>query len=205
MSENDLRVIKTLQQIDHALLTLLKELPFQKITVNLLCKTALINRSTFYKYYTDKYDLLDRYIDRILLEFQEHVNVDFVITNPEQMGDEFYQSPFRSLTSFLFTKKEEYLVLWNASIERHPYNEMTNLIYTQILEKLLSAYPDLSQKQVYCELYAQLFSSNMMTLISWWLNNTHTVSAEDVQKIMHENMKRGLFYTFRHHIRDCSQ
>lgn len=205
MSENDLRVIKTLQQIDHALLTLLKELPFQKITVNLLCKTALINRSTFYKYYTDKYDLLDRYIDRILLEFQEHVNVDFVITNPEQMGDEFYQSPFRSLTSFLFTKKEEYLVLWNASIERHPYNEMTNLIYTQILEKLLSAYPDLSQKQVYCELYAQLFSSNMMTLISWWLNNTHTVSAEDVQKIMHENMKHGLFYTFRHHIRDCSQ
>lgn len=205
MSENDLRVIKTLQQIDHALLTLLKELPFQKITVNLLCKIALINRSTFYKYYTDKYDLLDRYIDRILLEFQEHVNVDFVITNPEQMGDEFYQSPFRSLTSFLFTKKEEYLVLWNASIERHPYNEMTNLIYTQILEKLLSAYPDLSQKQVYCELYAQLFSSNMMTLISWWLNNTHTVSAEDVQKIMHENMKHGLFYTFRHHIRDCSQ
>ncbi len=205
MSENDLRVVKTLQQIDQALLSLLKEIPFQKITVNLLCKTALINRSTFYKYYTDKYDLLDRYLDRILQEFQEHVNVDFVITDPEQTDDEFYQSPFKALTAFLFTKKEEYLILWNASIERHPYNEMADLIYTQILQKLLSAYPDLSQKQVYCELYAQLFSSNIMTLVRWWLTNTHTVSAEEVQKIMHENMKHGLFYTFRHHIRDCSQ
>ncbi len=205
MSENDLRVVKTLQQIDQALLSLLKEIPFQKITVNLLCKTALINRSTFYKYYTDKYDLLDRYLDRILQEFQEHVNVDFVITNPEQTDDEFYQSPFKAFTAFLFTKKEEYLILWNASIERHPYNEMADLIYTQILQKLLSAYPDLSQKQVYCELYAQLFSSNIMTLVRWWLTNTHTVSAEEVQKIMHENMKHGLFYTFRHHIRDCSQ
>lgn len=205
MSENDLRVVKTLQQIDQALLSLLKEIPFQKITVNLLCKTALINRSTFYKYYTDKYDLLDRYLDRILQEFQEHVNVDFVITDPEQTDDEFYQSPFKALTAFLFTKKEEYLILWNASIERHPYNEMADLVYTQILQKLLSAYPDLSQKQVYCELYAQLFSSNIMTLVRWWLTNTHTVSAEEVQKIMHENMKHGLFYTFRHHIRDCSQ
>ena len=205
MSENDLRVVKTLQQIDQALLSLLKEIPFQKITVNLLCKTALINRSTFYKYYTDKYDLLDRYLDRNLQEFQEHVNVDFVITDPEQTDDEFYQSPFKAFTAFLFTKKEEYLILWNASIERHPYNEMADLIYTQILQKLLSAYPDLSQKQVYCELYAQLFSSNIMTLVRWWLTNTHTVSAEEVQKIMHENMKHGLFYTFRHHIRDCSQ
>ena len=128
-----------------------------------------------------------------------------MITDPEQTDDEFYQSPFKAFTAFLFTKKEEYLILWNASIERHPYNEMADLIYTQILQKLLSAYPDLSQKQVYCELYAQLFSSNIMTLVRWWLTNTHTVSAEEVQKIMHENMKHGLFYTFRHHIRDCSQ
>ena len=68
MTTKDLRIIKTLQQIDRALLELLNELPFQKITVQLLCERALINRSTFYKYYTDKYDLLDRYLNKILLE-----------------------------------------------------------------------------------------------------------------------------------------
>ena len=73
MTTKDLRIIKTLQQIDRALLELLNELPFQKITVQLLCERALINRSTFYKYYTDKYDLLDRYLNKILQEFKQRI------------------------------------------------------------------------------------------------------------------------------------
>ena len=88
MTTKDLRIIKTLQQIDRALLELLNELPFQKITVQLLCERALINRSTFYKYYTDKYDLLDRYLNKILQEFKQQVNVDFVVTNPSVTDDE---------------------------------------------------------------------------------------------------------------------
>ena len=96
MTTKDLRIIKTLQQIDRALLELLNELPFQKITVQLLCEQALINRSTFYKYYTDKYDLLDRYLNKILQEFKQQVNVDFVVTNPSVTDDECYQIPFRN-------------------------------------------------------------------------------------------------------------
>ena len=45
----------------------------------------------------------------------------------------------------------------------------------------------------------------MMALIRWWLTNEDTVSIEEVQKIMHENMKKGLFYTFRHSVRDSIQ
>ena len=205
MTTKDLRIIKTLQQIDRALLELLNELPFQKITVQLLCERALINRSTFYKYYTDKYDLLDRYLNKILQEFKQQVNVDFVVTNPSVTDDEHYQIPFRNFTAFVYSKRKEYLILWKASIERQPYNEMTDLVYRQILEKLLTESPELSAKHTYCELYAHLFSSNMMALIRWWLTNEDTVSIEEVQKIMHENMKKGLFYTFRHSVRDSIQ
>ena len=176
-----------------------------KITVQLLCERALINRSTFYKYYTDKYDLLDRYLNKILQEFKQQVNVDFVVTNPSVTDDEHYQIPFRNFTAFVYSKRTEYLILWKASIERQPYNEMTDLVYRQILEKLLTESPELSAKHTYCELYAHLFSSNMMALIRWWLTNEDTVSIEEVQKIMHENMKKGLFYTFRHSVRDSIQ
>ena len=82
---------------------------------------------------------------------------------------------------------------------------MTDLVYRQILEKLLTESPELSAKHTYCELYAHLFSSNMMALIRWWLTNEDTVSIEEVQKIMHENMKKGLYYTFRHSVRDSIQ
>lgn len=70
MNKTDLRIIKTLRQIDTALLENLKEHPFQKITIDMLCKSALINRSTFYKYYEDKYDLLERYVQRVLQDFK---------------------------------------------------------------------------------------------------------------------------------------
>ena len=68
MSKTDPRIIKTLRHIDEALLECLKENEFRKITVDMLCRKALINRSTFYKYYADKYELLNNYLDRVLSE-----------------------------------------------------------------------------------------------------------------------------------------
>ena len=47
MPQTDLRVVKTLKQIDQALLESLSEMPFEKINVDQLCQTAIINRSTF--------------------------------------------------------------------------------------------------------------------------------------------------------------
>ena len=73
MQSTDLRVVKTMKQIDHALLSCLSEEPFEKITVEQLCRAALINRSTFYKYYTSKYDLMERYLQRALHGFQRPV------------------------------------------------------------------------------------------------------------------------------------
>ena len=68
MAKEDLRVIKTLESIDNALLESLKKLPFNKITVGTLCTKARINRTTFYKHYRDKFDLLDAMIDEALDE-----------------------------------------------------------------------------------------------------------------------------------------
>lgn len=52
-----IRVTKTM--LKQALLKLLEEKPLEKITVLELCKTAEINRATFYKYYGSPFDLFD--------------------------------------------------------------------------------------------------------------------------------------------------
>lgn len=78
MERTDLRILKTLRQIDASLLNNLAAHPFQKITINMLCEQAMINRSTFYKYYLDKYDLLDKYLNRTIEDFRKHINVEFI-------------------------------------------------------------------------------------------------------------------------------
>lgn len=75
MSEKktDLRIIKTKKALEESFLSLIKEKPFESITVNELCDRALIRRATFYKHYTDKYDFLSEFIREKSAFFHEEL------------------------------------------------------------------------------------------------------------------------------------
>lgn len=63
MSENvstesvDLRVRRSRKHLIEALCTLIKDQPLQKISVRDITEEAMVNRSTFYAHFADKYDL----------------------------------------------------------------------------------------------------------------------------------------------------
>ncbi len=61
----------TKKLIRSALSTLLKENSLDEITVQQIVDNALINRSTFYLHYQDKYDLYDSLVQELLNELQE--------------------------------------------------------------------------------------------------------------------------------------
>lgn len=56
--KTDLRIIKTNKALFEALIVLMEQKEFEKIKISDICDVALINRSTFYAHYEDKYDLL---------------------------------------------------------------------------------------------------------------------------------------------------
>jgi AcrR family transcriptional regulator len=66
--KEDLRVTKTKLAIEKAFLSLLREMPFDKITVQLIANEALVNKGTFYRHYHDKYDLAKQVCDKKLAE-----------------------------------------------------------------------------------------------------------------------------------------
>lgn len=55
----DKRILRSMRDLRQALLDLLKEKHIDKISVLDICARAQINKMTFYKYYSDKYDLLE--------------------------------------------------------------------------------------------------------------------------------------------------
>jgi len=61
----DLRVRRTRQLIQQAFLDLTVEKGFATLTVRDITKRAMINRSTFYRHYQDKYDLLEYYMNEL--------------------------------------------------------------------------------------------------------------------------------------------
>ena len=68
---SDIRTVVTRRLIRDAFLHFLRKKPLNEITVREVCTEAGINRSTFYKYYRDCFDLLDRIIEEELEEFTE--------------------------------------------------------------------------------------------------------------------------------------
>ncbi len=198
MNKKDPRIVKTLRNIDSALLENLKEFDFHKITVDMLCRSAIINRSTFYKYYTDKYELLDNYLDRILNAFRKATETtDFILATIHTIADREYKDNFQKTIHYIYDHRETYKILWNASMDRSIYQEMEQIICDNILKTLRDNPDRAGEITSYHQLYARLFSSNLMTLVRWWLANEHTVTADDIEAIMNGNMKNGLFSTFK--------
>ncbi|MFJ7975958.1 TetR/AcrR family transcriptional regulator [Peribacillus sp. NPDC096379] len=67
-SNTDLRVIRTKESIRDALVELIDEKGFEAITVKDITTRARINRGTFYAHYQDKFDLITKCEDEIMLE-----------------------------------------------------------------------------------------------------------------------------------------
>ena len=74
MNKNDLRVLKTKQNIHFALTTLLKKKPLNHIKVTELCREANINRGTFYFHYQEVGDVFKEFFEEIMLDLKESYN-----------------------------------------------------------------------------------------------------------------------------------
>lgn len=84
----DLRVVKTKRAIKDAFLQLRNNFPLEKVRVKDICEIAVINKTTFYKYYQDIYALEAE---------MENEAIDLVIESFETKAD-IFSDPFRFIT-----------------------------------------------------------------------------------------------------------
>ena len=92
---------RTYLLLSQALFSLLEENPFEKITLTQLCDASMVPRSTFYRYFEDKYDLLyyclqtffeTVRLDRDIMYLKDgkgHAFVDKLISVTDQNKDAF--------------------------------------------------------------------------------------------------------------------
>ena len=197
MNENDLRVIKTKECINEALLNCLSVYPFEKITVNMITSMARINRSTFYKYYLDKYDLLDKYLALSLEEFRLNMNAEFMNADINEIKNFIYSNNFKNIIKFFNSRSNTYEILWESVMERNIFDEMLNIIQENMLEVIKNDIEGSKDKYNIAVLYCKLFSSNLMITIKWWLKEGKDMTVEEICKITDLNMQNGVFHTFR--------
>ncbi len=196
MGEMDIRVIKTIESIQESFLYCLKEIGFLNMTVKNVTEKARINRSTFYKYYADKYDLRDRYVDDVIADFVEHLDVAFL--HMKEITMESYYQDLRACLEAFLGKRREYLILWNSNLqERNAFEEMIDAG----VQKLVGEFeknPKISKaKRPYFSLYARLFLGNMMVSVRWWFTEGQQVEPEEFTRLMILHMGKGIYPTLK--------
>lgn len=72
--KSDARVRYTKMVIRNSFVRLLAKKPLTKVTVKEICELSEINRATFYKYYCDPYDLLEKLENEFLEELEKNVS-----------------------------------------------------------------------------------------------------------------------------------
>lgn len=196
MGEMDIRVIKTIESIQESFLCCLSEVGFLNMTVKNITEKARINRSTFYKYYADKYDLCDKYVDDVITDFVDHLDVAFLQMN-EITLESYFEDLRNSLEAF-WGKQREYLVLWSSNLqERNVFEEMID----GGVKKLVGEFeknPNIRKtKRPYFSLYARLFLGNMMVSVRWWFTEGRQVSSDEFTRLMILHMGNGIYDTLR--------
>lgn len=168
---------------------------FSQVTVGQLAEQAMINRSTFYRYFSDKYKLRDEIVDEIVRDFAEHMEVDFLHMD---IQDEIHTRSLQDGLSRLCTQKQRLEILWNQNLlGRNVFDEMMNAGARKVEAEILN-HPTISpEKKQLADWYAKLLVNNFLVTVRWWFSHSDTVSASQITTMMERHMLYGTIPTLK--------
>lgn len=188
----DLRVRRTHKLLLEALTELLAEKSFESISVKEICDRAMINRTTFYKHYADKYDLVQRGFKELLDDMA--AKIDY----PNIINDSF--SPQNPPAHFLFMfrhileNKAFYELILCQSTSGTIRSILMDWLNRQSLFRLeASAIKDV---KLPTPVMVRFATGALIEVLNWWLESKTPYPPEDMAYFLAEMYKRQ-FYEFQ--------
>ena len=177
MNKKDLRVIKTQNILYTTLLDLMKEKTFEEIKVSDICNQALINRSTFYAHYNDKYELLSEFIQELKNSLIGELKKNKNISNTK----EYYLEMIKLFLDHIDEKRESYL-----AIMIHNRNSITMDIIYDVLDHDITSHlqqdNSLEQNKIPRSIIAKFYIGAVVNVGMEWLKNGKQYTKEDLME-----------------------
>ena len=156
----DARVRYTKMVIRDTFVSLLEKKPVNKITVKEICALAEINRATFYKYYSDAFDLMDKIEDEILKELQETIQ------------SSLHEGIRKTLVQILEKMQESgklYVTLFSGNGDTRFPMKIFQMCYREIEADINRQFPELTSAQkAWLYIYVAQGSSG---ILHYWISS----------------------------------
>ncbi|MBK8903498.1 MAG: TetR/AcrR family transcriptional regulator [Anaerolineaceae bacterium] len=171
----DRRSQRSRQSLSDALVSLMVEKRYDKITVQDIIDRANVGRSTFYAHFRDKEDLL---VSGVMAVFTQHL-LDHKTGNHEFIA-----------VSDLFRHVEEnqhlYEALaWGRGVELL-YRQAEANLSQRMAEQLQSMLPEGQSLTVPLPVLATYVASTLVTLLRWWLEHNLPYSPGEMDSMFHQ-------------------
>ena len=171
----DRRVQYTKRVIKETLLELLEEKDITKVTVMELCKKSDINRATFYRYYLDIFDVLEKMEEEFVQEFKNSYK-DFDYTH-NQLYDYVL-----ALLQACQNNKKLIKILFNTKNGISFLNDVLEDAYIRCKEKWEHDLPGIKEEQ---EEYATAYLFNgTLGIVNYWIQNNFDKDIEEIASIV---------------------
>lgn len=179
------KIEQTQRLLKEALIKLLGQQNFEEITVNDIVSEAYVTRSTFYRYYDDKYELLSEIEDQILQFIRNEREVEFLMDDKTEIFD-----------------TDNIIKLFNA-LDR--YSEVLRVLLTNVgvlsfkmkIRKIVSQRLDFLNKMfqssnVRLELGKEYLIAIIIQTFEYWAQYKDKVSEEEIAQMITAVYHQGL-------------
>ena len=178
LNKNDLRVKKTKNALYNTLMELMKTKSFEEIKVSDICSEALINRSTFYAHYNDKYELLKDAIDNLKNSLIEELNQNVKTSNTKEY--------YLEMISILLNHIEEKRSIYQQIMLNNRNSIMVDILYDVLDHDITSKIKKTKSEKIPGEIIAKFYIGAVFNVGIIFLKNEKKYSKQEILEYLNK-------------------
>ncbi|MBQ5966538.1 MAG: TetR/AcrR family transcriptional regulator [Clostridiales bacterium] len=178
MDFTDLRILKTQEKLQNALLDLLKTKELKAITVKEICNKAGISRNAFYQHYGYKEDLYDQMVARATERIRESLSP--IIPDSSHIRRNIIESYAKHVIDGIMEVKDLISVMLKGD-DGIFLRQLTDLIFGQYLTDAIPFFDVKDSNEL--RLYYEFISAGMAAFIIRWVVE-NDVSEKDAASLL---------------------
>ncbi len=176
MDFTDLRILKTQERLQNALLDLLRTKELKAITVKEICDKAGISRNAFYQHYGYKEDLYDQMVARATERIRDALNP--IIADASQVKPETISSYAKHIIEGI-TEVRDLIYVMLKGDDGIFLRQLTDLIFGQNLTNAITFFGVKDSGQL--RLYYEFQSAGMAAFVIRWVLESSLPEDEAVE------------------------
>lgn len=196
-NNTDLRIIRTKESIRVALVELIEEKGFEAITVKDITTRAKINRGTFYAHYQDKYDLMTKSEEEIMLEISKIAKQNYPAVIATLESDSPSLKPFQ-LAVLVFEYLNENNGFMKAALgpkgDLSFQTRLKDFMWKTLFENESNALIKEDSLLVPAQYLASYLASAHIGVIQQWLNSGRKETPQEMARILSTITLNGPFF-----------